>query len=119
MTNVEGTTLSTFHMAFTNGPDTRLAVADQVYIDREQVSVFSIGNISDGREERKNFWSDPEPGKRHRLGFITLPVAELPAPNPVPIPPLRASARRGRYQFRLDQLNHQQFHAISDAIHRA
>ena len=83
MTNVEGTTRSTFHMAFTNGSDTRLAVAQQAYTDREQASVFSIGNISDDSEESRNFWSDLERRMHRRLGTLrTLPAPARPTGAP-------------------------------------
>ena len=39
-TNLDGTNRSTFHMAFTNCSDTRLASAHQSYIDRETASFF-------------------------------------------------------------------------------
>ena len=136
MTNVDETTRSTFHMAFSNCSDTCLAAAHQAYIDRETASVFSIGNISDDPGERKKFWSDLEPAMQYRDGSITLPtdlpatfrhaicnalstgISKLPDTPPMPVCPLSAWTSRPRCPLRISELNREQSQEISDTIHR-
>ena len=132
MTNVDETTRSTFHMAFSNCSDTCLAAAHQAYIDRETASVFSIGNISDDPGERKKFWSDLEPATQYRDGSATLAtdlpatfrnalstgISKLPDAPPIPVCPLSAWTSRPRCPLRICELNREQFQEISDTIHR-